>query len=49
MRRGGAVSVPMPQIFNDDEPLQPESVKEIGKEGKVDIEIKAQRSQVKLG
>lgn len=26
-----------------------ESVKEVGKEGKVELELKAQRSQVKLG
>lgn len=40
---------PISGIFNDDEPLQPESVKKIGAEGKIDIEIRAQRSQVKLG
>lgn len=38
----------VPGIFNDDEKFL-ESVKEVGKEGKVEIELKAQRSQVKLG
>lgn len=38
----------VPGIFNDDEKFL-ESVKEVGKEGKVEIELKAQRSQVKMG
>lgn len=38
----------LPSIFNDDEPFL-ESVKEVGKEGKVELALLAQRSQVKLG
>ena len=38
----------IPAIFNDDEPYL-ESVKQVGKEGKVDVALLAQRSQVKLG
>ena len=38
----------IPGTFNDDEPFQ-ESVKGTMKEGKVDVTLKAQRSQVKLG
>ena len=38
----------LPGIFNDDEHII-ESVKEVGKEGKLDIQLIAQRSQVKLG
>jgi hypothetical protein len=37
-----------PAQFNDDEPFL-ESVKEVGKEAKVDVKLVAQRSQVKLG
>lgn len=42
------MDVELPDIFNDDEAFV-ESVKEIGKEGKIDVSIIAQRSQVKLG
>lgn len=38
----------MPAVFNDDEKFEM-NAKEQGKEGKIDIEIKAQRTQVKLG
>jgi uncharacterized protein YegL len=41
-------NVDLLSTFNDDEPFI-ESVKEVGKEGKVDVKLVAQRSQVKLG
>lgn len=41
-------SAELPAIFNDDEPFK-ESVKEIGKEPKVEVSLVAQRSQVKMG
>ena len=42
------MDVEWPSIFNDDEQFV-ESVKEVGKEAKIDVSLIAQRSQVKLG
>ena len=42
------MDVELPGVFDDDEQFV-ESVKEVGKEGKVEVSLIAQRSQVKLG
>lgn len=39
----------MPNIFNDDQPFVESAKQTTAKEGKIDVSLIAQRSQVKLG
>lgn len=47
-RQKQPMDMQLPALFNDDKQFV-ESVKEVGKEAKIEVSLVAQRSQVKMG